>query len=126
MITQPQGTKFYVTVVDDETRNKIFAIDKKKYTVLNLKRGYTYYFKIDQEANNDGKYQHYLYFTEDPLGGQQDGGYPRKIMGFPDPIGNGTVSIRIDNKTPKYFYYQCSLHKNMGGLIIVHEPNVKY
>jgi hypothetical protein len=124
-----------------------FAINCKKGAILNLRCGKTYFFRVCQrpvvpfncnpcnpcgscnpclrgndareastcERENPNKFLHLFFFTTDPVGGCVD-----KLCFSPDPVGNGTVCLKITNRTPKLFYYQCYRHPFEGGIIIVH------
>jgi len=89
-------------------------VNGKNGPVLHLYRGSTYFFCVDQKDTENT-----LVLTNSPVGGN---GYKLIHGGF-DPIAKGCVCVKIDEETPKYFYYQSSSNQFQGGLIIVHDQD---
>jgi len=111
--------------------SKGFAIDGKKGCILHLRRGRCYYFNIKQKPNANGTYDHLFYITRDVQGGGRCGTAanpnwsPARLAGTPPPTANGTFCINVDEKFPKYSYYQDANNCMLGGMIMVHEKNEK-
>ena len=87
--------------------------------VLHLYMDRSYIISVDQDVSQP-EADHYLVFTDNPMGGPGS----RIIHGGFDPIARGSVRLTIDERTPKYFYYQCTRYSYAGGLVIVHSSSV--
>jgi hypothetical protein len=100
--------------------NAAIYVNGKCGPVLRLYKGYSYFFSVDQDKNEHGKYSHKIVLTEHPMGGI----HKKPIQPVPSsfaPMATGTFCFEVTERTPKYFYYQCTEHTHEGGLIVVHD-----
>lgn len=120
-----KGKKFVVSFCnksghqwcDYNNGHDAIKINGKVGPVLHLYRGATYYFCVEQDVPPGAEARHMFLLTNSPSGGPNS----RPIPGSFQPIGRGTVTFKVTNQTPKYFFYQCSRHSYEGGLVIVHD-----
>jgi hypothetical protein len=99
---------------DDIIGDKAIWINGKQSPVLKLKRGYVYYFNVQQECYKKC-YENLFFLTKNPCGGPG----ACKLPGSFDAIGSGCIRFHVTDCTPKYFYYQSTTGRFLGGLIIV-------
>jgi hypothetical protein len=119
-----RGKKFVVTWGSKEghqwseynTDLESIHINGKNGPVLHLYRGCTYFFCISQNDTNPES-NHCFILTNSPIGGPNS----RSIVGGFAPVSKGCVCLKVDKRTPRYFFYQCSKHEFEGGLVIVHD-----
>ena len=92
-------------------------VNGKNGPLIYLRRGYTYYFFFEQQQSQDDKLDFFL--TDSPVGGFQ----AQKIPGGFDPINKDKNSavFKVDDYTPKTFFYQSSLSELKGGIVIVQD-----
>jgi len=95
-------------------------INGKNGPVLHLYRGSTYFFCIEQsnvhdDSSSDAK--HFFFLTDSPSGGVGS----QSIKGGFAPVSKGTVCFKVDQSTPRYFFYQSPKQTFEGGLVIVHD-----
>ena len=79
---------------------------------LHLKRNVRYTFVHNDSQNS----QHPFYFTIDHIG---DNNAIKRIPESPLPLKSGSITVTFDREYPDEFYYQCSLHPQMGNLIVL-------
>ena len=79
--------------------------------VLKLRKGFTYYF-CAKSADHDG---HGLILTDSPAGGCD----AKRLKDSFKPCNKGTVVYKVDDDTPKYFFYQDVKNEFAGGLAMV-------
>ncbi len=91
-------------------------INGKNGPVLHLYRGYTYFFCLEPRDSKQNPLNSFV-LTNSPIGGESSNIIPN---GF-TPISEGCVCFKVDECTPRYFYYQDSKQEFSGGLIIVHD-----
>lgn len=96
---------------------KVWAINGHAGARLNLKAGKTYYFKVTQEGDPANFQQFYL--TRDPEGGPSDV-WPQLMIPGTQPITNGIIPLKVDERTPTCFYYQSKEVGFAGGSIYVY------
>lgn len=123
------GKKFDVTFGDknghhlgsyNNGRHSIH-INGKNGPTLHLYRGKTYYFDVKQHgATNCMTAEHCFVLTQSPVGNYH-GIPPVPLPNSFQPTASGTVSYRVTEQTPNYFFYQCSKHAFEGGLCLVHD-----
>jgi hypothetical protein len=92
-------------------------INGKNGPVLHLYRGGTYFFCVEQEIAEGANPAHRLVLTNSPAGGVGS----RIIPGSFEPVGKGCVSFKVEDTTPRYFFYQDLDVTFAGGLVIVHD-----
>lgn len=97
--------------------SKIWAIEGHAGARLNLKPGKTYYFKVIQEGDPANFQQFYL--TRDIEGGPSDI-WPELMIEGTQPITNGIIPLKVDERTPTCFYYQSKEVGFAGGSIFVY------
>ncbi|CAH6418617.1 Hypothetical protein POVN_LOCUS336 [uncultured virus] len=97
-----------LTITYSPTTPSVFSIDGVPQNPLRLMRNKQYTFNY---ASPPG--QHPFYFTTDPVGGP---GAPGMIAGSPAPFDTSTTVV-FGPEYPNDFFYQCSLHRNMGSSI---------
>lgn len=94
---------------------KVFAIQNHIAARLYLTEGVDYQFLVVQDPASANP-QHF-YLTEDIEGGPSDN-FGINIPGT-TPIINGIMSLKVDERTPRLFYYQSKETGFAGGTIIV-------
>lgn len=92
-------------------------INGKNGPVLHLYRGSTYFFCVEQEVAEGVAPAHRLVLTNSPVGGAGS----RLIPGSFEPVAKGCVGFKVDDNTPRYFFYQDANSAFAGGLVIVHD-----
>lgn len=93
--------------------NESIHINGKNGPVLHLYRGCVYFFCIEKCSNSG----HEFVLTNSPVGGKN----AKSIVGGFEPISEGCVGFKVTKSTPRYFFYQDTQHKYLGGLVIVHD-----
>lgn len=89
----------------------------KNGPVLHLYRGVKYFFCFDDDNNSDSSCEHSLILTNSPAGGTDS----RSIVGGFAPFSKGVSYIKVDDQTPRYFFYQDLHNEFAGGIVIVHD-----
>ena len=84
-------------------------INGKNGVVLNLYRGYKYRFEIES------CHGHSFFVTTSPCGGLE-----AVSAGRVAPVSSGHFELDVDDRTPRFLYYQDGKHCCLGGLIVVH------
>lgn len=102
---------------EEITGNCTIHVNGKNAPILKVKRGYIYYFAVEQKKSN-GIYENLFVLTKSPVG-YYNGQKPIPLTGSFDPVGNGYVKYFVGKNTPKYFYYQSSINAFLGNLVIV-------
>lgn len=102
---------------DEIEGDKTIHINGKNAPILKVKRGYMYYFVVDQKQHH-GQYDNLFVLTKSPVG-LYEGHCPKPLNNSFDPVGSGCVKYFVNSKTPKYFYYQSTTHAFLGNLVIV-------
>jgi hypothetical protein len=102
---------------DEIKGDKTIHINGKNAPILKVKRGYVYYFSVEQKPHH-GNYDNLFILTKSPVG-LYEGQCPKPLPNSFDPVGNGCVKYFVNAKTPKYFYYQSTTHAFLGNLVIV-------
>lgn len=93
--------------------NHHIYINGKKNPILKLRRGFVYYFDIEQEKCN--RYDENLFVLTKDICST----YPTSLCNSFDPVGHGCVKYHVTDKTPKYFFYQNATHTCISGLILL-------
>lgn len=93
--------------------DKSLYVNGRNGLMLYLRRGETYYLKVEQDLTTPYKDRFCLVITDNPSGGDKS-----TIMGF-TPITTGVGSLTIDQNAPRLFYYQDASRRNAGGPIYV-------
>lgn len=120
-----KGKKFIVTFRSKEGHqwaeyhdgNKSIHINGKNGPVLHLYRGCTYFFCVEQIVPSGEDPEHSLILTNNPSGGSGC----RMIPNSFSPVPRGCVCLKVDESTPRYFFYQDYKNAYAGGLVIVHD-----
>ena len=86
------------------------VINGKSGPHLHLYRGVTYYFVVN------GSGQNALILTASPCGGPGS----KPIANSFAPLSKGVAVFKVDEKTPRYFFYQNTAAACQGGCVIVH------
>ena len=99
-----------------------YTIDGTEGKVLVVARGESYLFEVHVPN------VHPFYFTESGVGGfsplefaSTEEPLPRDLG--PVPTTDATVRLTIFEDTPETFFYQCAIHKYMGGEVRVVAPS---
>lgn len=100
-----------------DRESKVYSVDGVKAKTLHVVRGHKYMFHITQHADEIGRYNHELYFTESPIGGE---GKTHNNTLNTKSVCDGPLMLDVTHNLPDYFYYQDRNRKYMGGLIVVH------
>ena len=120
-----KGKKFIVTFKTKEghqwaeynMEDKSIHINGKNGPVLHLYRGCTYFFCVEQSVTSGEDPEHSLILTNSPAGGKGS----RMIPNSFSPVPKGCVCLKVDDSTPRYFFYQDYNNAFAGGLVIVHD-----
>ena len=120
-----KGKKFVVTFKSKDGHqwaeyndgNKSIHINGKNGPVLHLYRGCTYFFCVEQNLLLGEDAEHSLILTNNPAGGIGS----RMIQNSFSPVPRGCVCLKVDDSTPRYFFYQDYKNAFAGGLVIVHD-----
>ena len=91
-------------------------VNGKNGPVLHLQQGSTYYFCVEQEVPPGAEAPHLFILTTSPMGGPGS----EIIPGGFNPVVNGSVCLKVDKSTPRYFFYQDTRDICAGGLVVVH------
>lgn len=118
-----QETTFTVTVEEKTSEHPYFgegnlegfAIDGVQGQELQLERGKTYEFQMD-----DIGLIHPFYLSTDPVGAGAEP-YEESVSGTP-ASENETVTFTPTSNAPDSVWYQCGNHLNMGWKIFIVEP----
>ncbi len=89
-----------------------FTINGNEGVTLNLTRGTTYVFDINTPS-------HPFYISTNDTG-EGEGEITDGVTG--GMTTNGTLSFTPNSNHPDMLYYQCSVHPNMGYIIILTDP----
>lgn len=110
--------------------NSCFHINGKAGKTIHVDEGESYTFNVNVPQQGGlpifGGIPDHFYFTADPQGGrrgqQADSPFydPLPLPGSPQPIGNGSMTLRVDSSYPPIFYYQSKGHPCMGYMVIKH------
>lgn len=106
------------TILGRKKYNVVFnghniCINGKNKPILKLKRGYVYYFNVEQQKCHK-YYENLFVLTKDICAIP-----PKPLHHSFDPIGCGCVKYHVTEHTPKYFYYQNVTNPCINGLILV-------
>lgn len=109
LTNNPAPTTLYVRVAPSQYSKKpVFWINGWERPRLILTCGKKYQFNISTCG-------HPFYFTMDPTGGN---GNDQNLTGIV-PADYDMRTYKINPTLPGKFYYQCSLHKDMGGEVVI-------
>jgi hypothetical protein len=120
-----KGKKFIVTFgpktghqwAEYQSGEKSIHINGKNGPVLHLYRGCSYFFCVEQTVPSGEDPEHSLILTNNPSGGAGS----RMIPNSFSPVPRGCVCLKVDETTPRYFFYQDYKNPCAGGLVIVHD-----
>lgn len=103
--------------------DKAFAINGVHGKNIHVRRGQTYKFQVNVDLKSN--HPQPFYFTTDPAGGLMgdmcESSYdPAELAGTMKPVASGLYTLKVDDKTPKHFYYQSRNCKFLGGHVFVH------
>lgn len=120
-----KGKKFIVTFgpksghqwAEYQNGDKSIHINGKNGPVLHLYRGCSYFFCVEQTVPAGEDPEHSLILTNNPSGGQGS----RMIPNSFSPVPRGCVCLKVDETTPRYFFYHDYKNPFAGGLVIVHD-----
>lgn len=89
--------------------------------VIHLYRGRNYFFCVEQPnaADDCANSPHCFILTDSPAGGPDS----KPIKGGFSPISKGCVTFKVDQCTPRYFFYQDYKNAFAGGLVVVHDDD---
>jgi len=119
------GKKFVVTFSDksghpwseyNESPESVH-LNGKNGAIMHLYRGCQYFFCVEQEVKEGEDPQHSFFLTNSPMGGAGS----RIINGGFSPVSRGCVCFKVDNNTPRIFFYQDGKHGFAGGVCMVHD-----
>lgn len=100
--------------------SKSIYINGKNGPVIHLYKNKTYIFSVQEEERDVRIDGNAFSLTNSPSGGPKS----TIIEGGFTPVSKGCVCLKVTNNTPKYFFYQDSMNKYCGGIIIVHEKQL--
>jgi len=93
------------------TDNSIY-INNKNGPLVHLYRNFTYIFNVESDDSSNS-----FVLTSSPVGGPDS----LPINSSVPAISKGCFSLCIDNKIPRYLFYQSANYKYQGGIILVHD-----
>ena len=107
------GTTFKITVSSSGYYSNKYYVDSVQTKSLNLKKGFTYYFNVDDSSTNS----HPLFIGTSSGGGNYINEYSSGITN--SRATNGILSFTVPPDAPSTLYYNCGLHSNMGAEISI-------
>ena len=107
------GTTFKITVSSSGYYSNKYYVDSVQTKSLNLKKGFTYYFNVDDSSTNS----HPLFIGTSSGGGNYINEYSSGIKN--SRATNGILSFTVPTNAPATLYYNCGLHSNMGAEISI-------
>ena len=107
------GTTFKITVSSSGYYSNKYYVDSVQTKSLNLKKGFTYYFNVDDSSTNS----HPLFIGTSSGGGNYVNEYSSGITN--SRATNGILSFTVPTDAPSTLYYNCGLHSNMGAEISI-------
>ncbi len=107
------GTTFKITVSSSGYYSNKYYVDSVQTKSLNLKKGFTYYFNVDDSSTNS----HPLFIGTSSGGGNYINEYLSGITN--SRATNGILSFTVPTDAPSTLYYNCGLHSNMGAEISI-------
>ena len=107
------GTTFKITVSSSGYYSNKYYVDSVQTKSLNLKKGFTYYFNVDDASTNS----HPLFIGTSSGGGNYINEYSSGITN--SRATNGILSFTVPTDAPSTLYYNCGLHSNMGAEISI-------
>ena len=107
------GTTFKITVSSSGYYSNKYYVDSVQTKSLNLKKGFTYYFNVDDSSTNS----HPLFIGTSSGGGNYINEYSSGITN--SRATNGILSFTVPTDAPSILYYNCGLHSNMGAEISI-------
>ena len=105
------GTIFKITVNSSGYSSNKYYVDGVQTKSLNLKKGFTYYFNVDEFSTNS----HPLFIGTSSGGGNYSSEYSSGITN--SRATSGILTFTVPNDAPSTLYYNCGLHSSMGGVI---------
>ncbi len=105
------GTTFKITVKSPDYYSNKYYVDGVQTKSLNLKKGFTYYFNVDEFSTNS----HPLFIGTSSGGGNYSSEYSSGITN--SRATSGILIFTVPNDAPSTLYYNCGLHSSMGGVI---------
>ena len=105
------GTTFKITVKSPDYYSKKYYVDGVQTKSLNLKKGFTYYFNVDEFSTNS----HPLFIGTSSGGGNYSSEYLSGITN--SRATSGILTFTVPNDAPSTLYYNCGIHSSMGGVI---------
>ncbi len=112
------GTTFKITVKSPDYYSNKYYVDGVQTKSLNLKKGFTYYFNVDEFSTNS----HPLFIGTSSGGGNYSSEYSSGITN--SRATSGILTFTVPNDAPSTLYYNCGLHSSMGGVINTSPPTV--
>ena len=106
-------TTFKITVSSSGYYSNKYYVDSVQTKSLNLKKGFTYYFNVDDSSTNS----HPLFIGTSSGGGNYVNEYSSGITN--SRATNGILSFTVPTDAPSTLYYNCGLHSNMGAEISI-------
>ena len=107
------GTTFKINVSSSGYYSNKYYVDSVQTKSLNLKKGFTYYFNVDDSSTNS----HPLFIGTSSGGGNYVNEYSSGITN--SRATNGILSFTVPTDAPSTLYYNCGLHSNMGAEISI-------
>ena len=107
------GTTFKITVRSSDYSSNKYYVDGTEIKSLSLKKGFTYYFNVDDSSTNS----HPLFIGTSSGGGNYINEYSSGITN--SRATSGILSFTVPTDAPPTLYYNCGLHSNMGAEISI-------
>ena len=109
----PSGTTFNVTVATVGYYANQYYIDGVQNKSLSLYRNSTYFFNLSDSTTNS----HPFFISTSQQGGDYNNEYSSGITN--SRATSGTLTFTVPSDAPSILYYNCGLHSNMGGAILI-------
>ena len=105
------GTTFKITVKSPDYYSNKYYVDGVQTKSLNLKKGFTYYFNVEDSSTNN----HPLFIGTTSGGGNYSNEYSSGITN--SRATGGILTFTVPNDAPSTLFYNCGIHSSMGGVI---------
>ena len=105
------GTTFKITVKSPDYYSNKYYVDGVQTKSLNLKKGFTYYFNVEDSSTNN----HPLFIGTTSGGGNYNNEYSSGITN--SRATGGILTFTVPNDAPSTLFYNCGIHSSMGGVI---------
>jgi hypothetical protein len=111
------GSTFNITVSSSGDYSNKYYVDGVQTGSLNLKKGCTYYFNVDDSSTDS----HPLFIGTTSGGGNFVNEYSSGVTN--SRATSGLLTFNVPADAPSQLYYNCGYHSSMGGIINIIEAD---